>query len=257
MLPLEIERAPVLRLQWLKFFLPALGFLVLAGNVFAATSAQSAAAGTSALAQEKAGAPECSAQSSDRSGCAIRFSMPPPKIVIQTRSVVIGGAHMPVSVKKYMLKNALHRPWSVDPKDRYLVVCRTESKPDTRIPYSQLNCETNATHIQLRGASRQDFGTHFQGSVGCSSSPQVHTGKVSIPTIEASCIMAEVVAWAHAQGASRVLIGMSKLPPAGGSHTFIVKNRGKVVSKWIFEKGRLVGVWHPPDNTQDGNSHGN
>lgn len=257
MLPLEIERAPVLRLQWLKFFLPALGFLILAGNVFAATSGQPAAAGTSAQAHKKAGALGCSAQSSDRSGCTIRFSMSPPKIVVQTRSVVIDGAHMPASVKRYMLKNAIHRPWSVDPMDRYLVVCRTESKSDSRIPYNQLNCETNATHIRLRGASRQNFGTHFQGFVGCSSSPQVQTGKASIPTIEASCIMAEVVAWAHAQGASRVLIGMSKLPPAGGSHTFSVKNRGEVVSKWIFEKGRLVGVWHPPNNTQGGNSHGN
>lgn len=218
--------------------------LLLAGQCFAANISAPLASSLSSP-QKKTDTTTCSLQSTDRSDCAFHFAVSPPHIEVLTGTVVVNGAHMPTSVKKYILKNALHRPWSTNPKEKYLVVCRFNTAIGSHIP-TLLECETNKTHIQQQRETRQNFGVSFHGSLGCASAPQVGSGMVPLSPVMESCIVAEVITWAHSHGPTKVLTGMSRLPPAGGSHTFGVKENGKVVSRWIFKKGRLVAVWHLP-----------
>lgn len=58
-------------------------------------------------------AADCTLQ--HRSGCVIQFEVHPTKVIAQTYSIVLDGTRLPMPVRLYMLKNALHRAWSPAP----------------------------------------------------------------------------------------------------------------------------------------------
>lgn len=233
--------------------------MIVAGLALAATSGIAAAANpapasaTGASRGKPAGKGGCSLQDKDRSGCSIKFVMNPPQIVFNSDYMTIDGAHIPTEVKLYLLKNALHRPWTYEKDKRSLVVCRR----GTAVGYLtqvQIYCETNGQH--MRAKHGKDVELDAAGAIDCGAAPEFTAGTVKVPPRLTRCLMAETLRWAEVRNLSTVLAGMSKLPPAGGSRTLRIKRDGQLASKWIFQDGRLVGVWnHVPLKDRSAHQH--
>lgn len=185
-----------------------------------------------------------------RSGCRILFVIRPPKIVLRTGSIALDGEELPLSVMAYLVKNALHRPWSSSPRKRHLMVCRIRHRLGSHIG-ATLHCETNGLHIRDYEHVQSDLSTAFRsessGSTTCTGSWQAPTGMVKVPPKVAMCLMGEVATWANRYIRSSVLWNtLATVPAAGSSHTFQIHKHGHVVARYVFIKGRLAKVWHAP-----------
>lgn len=221
------------------------GVLLATGNGLAFATTTPPASKTSGQPQGKKQAKSCDPSKKDLSGCKIRFIIPPPQLIMESSSIEIGEANLPVAVRLYMIKNALHRGWSSSANDRNLMVCRWASDIKGSRIKNRIRCASNAAYAKeaeytsQNGASSAEYDT----SSSCASVPKIRAGLVDVSREMAACIMAEVADWANAHNPSRMMGAMSKLPRPGSDYTVRIKKKGQVVSKWVFEKGRLVAIW--------------
>jgi|GEM_PF-2475378 len=140
--------------------------------------------------------------------------------------IVVHGHKIPKPVALQMVKNALHRSWSSAWEDRDAVVCRTPKI--TGSSFKRLRCETNGEHF--RRAYRTQMRLLPAGPNG---------------TIPAENVADELNLKRINVGALNALL--AKLPPPGGSYTLQINDHDEPVSRWTFEDGELVKVWHSAD----------
>ncbi len=232
------------------------GLLLAASNCFAVQGAGVSRSGTAGKLDSTSKSNICSPQTKQISGCAIRFVIPPPQIIVGTSSIKIDGVKLPVSVREYMVKNALHRPWSTSSEDRGLIVCRWASSFRGSRIKDRIRCESNEGHAWAAKNTQETFGAGAGATTSCATAPTVTAGLVGVSSEMAACIMSEVGKWVNTQYPSRIVSGMSKLPGAGNDYTIKIKEKGQVTSEWIFEKGRLVAVWHKRQTKAKGHQGG-
>ena len=231
------------------------GLLLMPIKGMALAAIAPAATVTSKQAQGGKQVSPCHPGAKNVSGCAIRFVIPPPHIIVGTSSIKIDGVNLPIAVRVYMIENALRRPWSSSVKNRGLMVCRWASSFRGSRIKDRIHCETNEGHAWAARNTRETFGAGAGATTSCASAPAVTAGVVDVSGEMADCIMAEVVRWANAHYPSTILSHMSNMPRAGSDYTVKVKKKGQVTSKWVFEKGRLVAIWHKRQKSGNGN-HG-
>jgi len=132
--------------------------------------------------------------------------------------MVVDGRNVPAPVALQMLKNALHRSWSSDPKDRDVVVCRTPVMTGSHL--HTLRCETN----------REYFRTMRKTQMGLLTGGGLPANEDGWST-------------SHRVNAAALRHLLNKLPPATSSYTLQVKDHGRVEAEYVFKKGRLVKTW--------------
>lgn len=166
-------------------------------------------------------------------GKVIRAPLP---ATTELSPIVVEGVRMPMPVALQMLKNALARPWSGAWKDRNKPVCRTE--PMLGSHFSSLRCQTNLEHFKEASTTQlalDSLPARGSGSEGCSLCAALN-----------QAVPVEFVQWASGRRINPAGLHalLAKLPPAGSSYTLEMTDHGRVVSKWVFKKGKLVKVWH-------------
>lgn len=179
--------------------------------------------GAAAAADHMVGAPQGTARANAAATSRAARPEKPYGSATWLKTIVVNGTKVPLPVALQIIKNALHRPWSNNPKDGDVLVCRTPKMLGSL--FHTVRCETNAEYLLQK---RQ---TETALSVG-----EAHAGDT---------IPAEVAEWTNSHwvnpGALRRLL--SKLPPADSSYSLKIKDHGRVEAEYVFEKGRLVKIW--------------
>lgn len=142
--------------------------------------------------------------------------------------IVVDGTKVPMPVALQMIKNALHRPWSSDPNERDVLVCRTPQMLGSHM--HTLRCETNDQYFKQQ--ERTQLSLYLSSSHAQSS------------------VTMAVANWttSHIVNPGALHHLLNKLPAAESSYTLRVKNHGQVDAEYTFKKGRLIKIWKRANN---------
>lgn len=126
--------------------------------------------------------------------------------------------YLPVALQ--MVKKALKRPWSGDPKDADKLVCRFETMTGSH--FQTLRCQTNRQYFEQQ--DRTQLGWLTAGAGG------------NLPT--------QLAGWLNQRtiNPGALLELLKKLPPANASYTLRITSHGKVVAEYVFRDGDLVSI---------------
>lgn len=140
--------------------------------------------------------------------------------------IVVNGQRIPMVIALTYLKTMLKRPWSTSAADLDKIVCRVEPAMGSHL--DTMRCETNRRHLKVFENTQVSFLNIRSLGDG----------------VRYGTLYVEIANWMDNHVVNRGALHeiLSKLPPPGSSYTLQVTDHGKVVTKYVIEKGKLVKV---------------
>lgn len=152
--------------------------------------------------------------------------------------IVVNGRHVPMPVALQMIKAAVKRPWSSDPRDRNKLVCVFQHIFTSH--FETMVCETNGQHFdraaRTRAALEEGESLSYDRNGESVSGLEV--------ALERGYLQEDIGSFMnqHPMNRGAIMTILHDLPPANSSYTLRVMDHGKAVTEYVIKKGKVVAI---------------